>query len=121
MPEARCVFCDVIGGRLPGDIRYEDDEIVVFDNHLDWVPVMLLLAPRRHMTQTELWGSGDLIARMASLAVRMGREHSPGGFRVLSNFGQDALQTQHHGHLHVLGGAYLGLYLVPPLDGSPSC
>ena len=83
MPDALCVFCDIIAGRLPGTIRYEDDEIVVFDNHLDWVPVMLLLAPRRHMTQTELWGSGGLIARMASLAVRMGQEHSPGGFRVL--------------------------------------
>ena len=111
MPGDPCTFCEVIAGRLPGNIRFEDDEIVVFDNHLGWVPVMLLLAPRRHMTQTELWGSGVLIARMASLAVRMGQEHSPGGFRVLSNFGRDALQTQGHGHLHVLGGAYLGLYV----------
>ena len=111
MPADACTFCDIVAGRLPGNIRFEDDEIVVFDNQLEWVPVMLLLAPRRHMTQTELWGSGALIARMASLAVRMGREHSPGGFRVLSNFGPDALQTQAHGHLHVLGGAYLGLYV----------
>ena len=111
MTDAFCTFCEVIAGRLLGNIRYEDDEIVVFDNHLDWVPVMLLLAPRHHMSQTEMWGRAPLIARMASLAVRMGQEHSPDGFRILSNFGDDALQTQPHGHLHVLGGAPLGLYV----------
>ena len=111
MSDESCTFCDVIARRLPGTIRYEDDEIVVFDNQLDWVPVMLLLAPRRHMSQEELWRSGPLMSHIASLAVRMGREHSPNGFRLLSNFGPDALQTQPHGHLHVIGGTYLGLYV----------
>jgi histidine triad (HIT) family protein len=114
MADESCTFCDVIARRLPGTIRYEDDEIVVFDNHLDWVPVMLLLAPRRHMSQEELWRSGPLMSRIASLAVRMGREHAPNGFRLLSNFGHDALQTQPHGHLHVIGGTYLGLYVRRP-------
>ena len=74
---------------------------------------MLLLAPRRHMSQEDLWRSGPLMSQISSLAVRMGLEHSPKGFRVLSNFGRDALQTQRHGHLHVIGGTYLGLYLRP--------
>lgn len=113
MEDESCTFCDVISRRLPGMIRYEDDDLVVFDNHLDWVPVMLLLAPRRHMSQEELWRSGPLMSQISSLAVRMGREHSPDGFRVLSNFGDDALQTQTHGHLHVIGGTFLGLYLRP--------
>ena len=107
-----CTFCEIVAGRLPAQIHYEDDEIVVFDNHLDWVPVMLLLVPRRHMSQRELWNSGPLMSRMASLAVRMGQEHSPDGFRILSNFGRDALQTQQHGHLHVLGGSRLGRYVT---------
>ena len=85
--------------------------MVVFDNQLTWAPVMLLLTPRSHMTQTELWSSGSLLARLGALAVRMGEEHCPNGFRVISNFGDDALQTQPHGHLHVVGGAPLGLYV----------
>ena len=72
---------------------------------------MLLVVPRRHMTQDELWGSGLLMSKLAALAVRMGHDFAPDGFRVLSNFGDDALQTQSHGHIHVIGGQFLGRYV----------
>ena len=109
-----CTFCEIVAGRLPSRTHYDDGEIVVFDNHLHWVPVMLLVVPRTHMTQTELWTCGPVLSKMAALAVRMGNEHCPNGFRIMSNFGPDALQTQHHGHMHVLGGTHLGLYVRPP-------
>ena len=106
-----CTFCEIAAKRLPSRVRYEDDEIVVFENRLDWVPLMWLVAPRQHLTQTELWNDGCLLSKLGALAVRLGQEHSPSGFRILSNFGPDALQTQDHGHLHLLGGAYLGHYV----------
>ena len=106
-----CTFCGIVSGRLPSRIRYQDDDILVFYNQLDWVPLMLLVVPKRHVSQQELWASGDLLAAMGKLAVRLGEESCPNGFRVLSNFGSDGLQTQPHGHLHVIGGAPLGLYL----------
>ena len=109
-----CTFCEIVAGRLPSRTHYDDGEIVVFDNHLDWVPVMLLVVPRTHMTQTELWTCGPVLSNMAALAVRMGNERCPDGFRIMSNFGPDALQTQHHGHMHVLGGTHLGLYVRRP-------
>ena len=34
----------------------------------------------------------------------------PNGFRIVSNFGYDGLQTQSHAHIHILGGAFLGHY-----------
>ena len=106
-----CTFCEIVAGRLPSRTRYEDDELVVFDNQLDWAPVMLLLVPKRHITQAELWSNGLLLSKLGSLAVSLGHQRCPNGFRILSNFGRDALQTQHHGHLHVIGGARLGLYV----------
>ena len=106
-----CTFCEIAATRLPARVRYQDDEVVVFDNQLTWAPVMLLLIPRIHLTQAELWSSGHLLSRLGALAVRMGNERCPDGFRVISNFGDDALQTQRHGHLHVVGGAPLGLYV----------
>ena len=111
LTDGRCTFCDIVSGRIPANIRHEDDDVVVFDNALEWVPVMLLLVPRRHMSQTELWSDGTLLAKIGALAVRLGHEHCPNGFRILSNFGHDALQTQLHGHLHVVGGSPLGLYV----------
>jgi histidine triad (HIT) family protein len=114
MESAPCTFCEIVAGRLPSQIHYSDDEIVVFDNQLRWLPVMMLIVPRQHLTQSELWSSGSLMSRMGDMAVRLGDQHCPAGFRVLSNFGPDALQTQPHGHLHVIGGADLGLYIRRP-------
>jgi histidine triad (HIT) family protein len=111
MEKALCTFCEIIAGRLPSRMRYEDDTLVVFENLLDWVPVMLLVVPREHVTQTELWTRPPVLSKMGSVAVRIGEELCPDGFRVLSNFGRDALQTQDHGHLHVVGGAPLGRYV----------
>ena len=112
MESPYCTFCEIVAGRLPARVRYEDDAVVVFNNQLDWVPVMLLLVPREHLTQAEMWSCGPLLSRMGALAMRLGDEHCPNGFRVLSNFGHEALQTQPHGHLHVIGGDRLGLYVT---------
>lgn len=111
MSAAICTFCEIVSGRQPANVRYEDEDILVFDNRLDWAPVMLLVVPKLHMTQTELWTSGNLFARMSSLAVAMGEQHCPDGFRLLSNFGPDGMQSQSHGHLHVVGGQRLGPYV----------
>lgn len=106
-----CEFCEIINGNLPSSIRYQDEDVLVFQNKLNWVPVMLLAVPREHMSQQELWLDAALISKIGALSVNLGNIHSPDGFRLLSNFGDDALQTQPHGHLHIVGGARLGLYI----------
>ena len=111
-----CVFCRIISGDLPRAIRYEDDDLVVFRNALQWAPVMWLVAPRRHLSQLDFWRS-PLFPRAARLATEIGEADAPNGFRVVSNFGADAAQSQPHGHLHVLGGADLGLYMDWPGKG----
>ncbi|PZC47382.1 MAG: histidine triad (HIT) family protein [Chloroflexi bacterium] len=105
-----CVFCEIIAKRSPANFRYEDDDLIVIDNQLTWVPVMLMVIPRQHMTQEELWRS-PLMPRASGLAVEMGEKYCPRGFRLLSNFGRNAMQSQPHGHLHVLGGTFLGHYV----------
>ena len=83
--------------------------MIVIRNVLRWVPVMLLAIPKRHMTQAELWTDAT-VAKVARAAVRLGAEHCPEGFRLVANFGHHAMQSQNHGHLHILGGTYLGDY-----------
>ena len=102
-----CVFCDIIAHKAPADILYEDDDLIVFRNRLSWVPIMLLSVPKQHISQPELWKN---LGRVGEIAVRMGQEHCPTGFRLLSNFGHDAMQSQQHGHVHILGGVFLGEY-----------
>lgn len=102
-----CVFCEIIAGREPAEVLYRDEDVIVFRNVLRWVPVMLLAVPVRHMRQHELWRD---MAKVAAVAVQMGERYCPSGFRLLSNFGFDALQSQEHAHVHVIGGTYLGHY-----------
>ena len=102
-----CTFCEIVARRESAEILYEDEEVVAFRNRLHWVPVMLLVVPRRHISQAELWRD---MGRVGEVAVSMGQRHCPNGFRLVSNFGFDAMQSQDHGHVHVLGGDFLGEY-----------
>ena len=102
-----CTFCEIVARREPAEVMYEDDEVMVFRNRLRWVPVMLLVIPKVHKAQGELWRD---MGRVGEVAVQMGEEHCPQGFRLLSNFGSDAMQSQEHGHVHILGGTFLGEY-----------
>jgi histidine triad (HIT) family protein len=102
-----CTFCQIVAHEAEAEILYEDDEVMVFRNRLRWVPVMLLVVPKAHRTQPELW---EDMGRVGEIAVRMGQTHCPRGFRILSNFGYEGMQSQEHGHVHVLGGTFLGEY-----------
>jgi histidine triad (HIT) family protein len=101
------VFCEIIAGREPAEVLYEDDDVIVFRNRLRWVPVMLLAVPKKHMTQRELWQDVGAVGRAA---VTMGETHCPNGFRLISNLGFDAMQSQEHAHIHIIGGTFLGEY-----------
>ncbi len=105
-----CVFCEITNYRdRDARIRYVDNDIMVIVNKLTWVPLMLLVMPKQHLSQMQMWSDG-LMPRLGDVAVEMGCIFSPNGFRILSNFGRDGLQSQSHGHLHVIGGTFLGQY-----------
>lgn len=108
-PDKRCVFCDIVAGTEPSIVIYQDDDVLVFRNRLRWVPIMLLAIPKVHMTQDQLWSS-MIVSKVASVAARIGRQECPKGYRLLSNFGHDAMQSVEHGHIHILGGIHLGPY-----------
>jgi len=109
-PGRPCVFCEIVAGREPARIRYVDDEFIVIVNRLTWAPVMLLAMPKAHIGQVALWSSGGMLERLGRIAVDLGCMFCPNGFRIVSNFGYDGLQTQSHAHIHILGGAFLGHY-----------
>src|SRR5436309_2296964 len=52
-----CVFCNIVAGREPAQVFYEDAEFTVFRNVLRWLPVMLLAVPKQHQSQDELWSN----------------------------------------------------------------
>jgi histidine triad (HIT) family protein len=104
-----CTFCDIVAHLLPSTQLFEDEDVLVINNILGWTPVMLLVLPKEHMNQQQLW-STPIIAKIGRVAVEMGELHCPDGYRIISNVGYNAMQSQKHGHIHVLGGTHLGQY-----------
>lgn len=103
-----CVFCNIVAGREPANVIYEDANYIVIQNVLRWAPIMLLAMTKEHRTQKQLW-SAD-IGEVGRIAAEIGEVFCPRGYRLLSNFGYDAMQSQEHGHLHIVGGTHLGPY-----------
>jgi histidine triad (HIT) family protein len=89
-------------------VVYEDEDVIVIHNILRWAPVMLLAMTKVHRTQLELWEND--ILKVGRVAAAVGAKLCPRGFRLLSNFGYDAMQSQEHGHVHIVGGTHLGPY-----------
>ena len=104
-----CIFCKIIAGTAPADFRYQSTEFIIIVNKLTWVPTMLLAIPTQHMSQQELW-KNPMLPKLSEQLINLGSRLAPCGFRILSNFGPDAMQSQKHAHIHLIGGVQLGPY-----------
>ena len=121
VPDADCTFCRIVAGQSPAKWISPPDTVVqsrlragwapgpdgggaaCFTNRLRWERVMLLAVPLGHLTQQEMWRE-PAIEAVARLAVRIGLDRCPEGFRLLSNFGRAAHQSQPHAHVHIVSG-----------------
>lgn len=44
-----CIFCKIINKEIPGDIVYEDEEILAFKDINPQAPVHILVIPKKHI------------------------------------------------------------------------
>lgn len=44
-----CIFCKIINREIPGDIVYEDEEILAFRDINPQAPVHILVIPKKHI------------------------------------------------------------------------
>ena len=63
---ANCVFCNITHYHdRDAKIWYVDNDIMVIRNRLTWVPVMLLVMPKQHLDQFDMWSNG-LMSRLGT-------------------------------------------------------
>ncbi|MDR1600383.1 MAG: histidine triad nucleotide-binding protein [Oscillospiraceae bacterium] len=114
--ESGCVFCGVARGEIPARILYEDDEIIAIQDVAPQAPVHALIMPKAHVTGlNQLDALSDAtLARLMRVASRLAQELGvrERGYRIVSNCGQDACQSQPHLHIHLLGGRAMGAELA---------
>lgn len=106
-----CIFCQIVAGKLPGDIVYRDDEILAFRDVNPQAPVHLLVIPRKHIASLAQAGEEDtpLMGRLVGVANKLARQEgiAKSGYRLVINCGQQGGQLVPHLHLHLLGGRQL--------------
>ena len=106
-----CLFCKIINGDIPSAKVYEDEKVYAFRDIAPQAPVHVLVIPKKHVASVAAIDELDDATVAACLrACRKVAELeglTEGGFRVVSNCGDDACQSVHHLHFHILGGEQL--------------
>ena len=105
-----CIFCAIINGDIPSKKVYEDSLCYAFLDINPQAPVHCLVVPKEHIPSVD-GINGDNAATVAhiftvipKIAAELGLS---GGYRVVSNVGEDGCQSVKHLHFHVLGGRRL--------------
>jgi len=95
---------------------YEDDFVFAFRDIAPQAPVHILIVPKEHVASSVADVSEDNslhAAKCLEAAAKIAKsEGLTGGFRLITNSGQDGGQTVFHLHFHLLGGRSLGTILV---------
>ena len=110
-----CLFCKIIAGDIPSTKVYEDDQILAFRDIAPQAPAHILVVPKTHIADCNgitAENSGVVAHIFAAIPQIAAAEGLTGGYRVVSNCGEDAGQTVQHLHFHILGGKKLALEMA---------
>ncbi len=105
-----CLFCAIINGDIPSKKVYEDESCYAFLDINPQAPVHCLVVPKQHISSADeinAENSGAVSAifeAIPKIASELGLE---GGYRIVSNIGENGCQSVKHLHFHILGGKKL--------------
>lgn len=105
---SECLFCAISAGDIPADVVHSDADAVVFRDISPQAPLHVLVIPRVHYANAAELAADDaaLAGRLLALAGRVAEQEgvAEGGYRIVTNTGDEAGQSVRHVHFHVLGG-----------------
>ena len=105
---SECLFCKIRDGEIPGDIVYENEHVLAFNDINPVAPTHILIIPKEHiptlndLEENNTQTMGELF--LAAKAIASKEALSDSGYRTVFNCNEDAQQTVFHIHLHLIGG-----------------
>ena len=106
-----CLFCEIAAGNIPSARVYEDELVYAFRDIAPQAPVHVLIIPKKHIESAQALTSEDdaLLCHMFACARKIAESEgvAASGYRLITNVGNDAGQSVHHLHLHLIGGKTL--------------
>ena len=110
-----CLFCKIAAGVIPSTKVYEDELVLAFRDIAPQAPTHILVIPKAHISGMSELGAENaaLAGHCLAVAAQVAKaEGLTNGYRIVSNCGDDAGQTVHHLHFHILGGRKLSLEMA---------
>ncbi len=110
-----CLFCKIVAGEIPSAKVYEDENILAFRDIAPMAPTHILVIPKAHIPSVNgitAENSAVVAHIFETIPTIAAQEGLTGGYRVVSNCGDDAGQTVHHLHFHILGGKKLNVEMA---------
>ena len=100
-----CLFCKIIAGEIPAEIKFENEEVIAFADINPQAPVHILIVPKSHVENAaELAAKSPVgLSALFAAADQLAIESGLTGYRTVFNTGADAGQSVFHAHLHLLG------------------
>ncbi len=105
-----CLFCKIIEGTIPSKKAYEDEKCLAFYDIAPQAPVHILVIPKLHIPSVDgvTEENSEYVAHIFEVIPKIAKEVGlSGGYRVISNCGDDACQSVKHLHFHIVGGIQL--------------
>ena len=101
-----CLFCKIAGGEIPSTKVYEDDQVYAFYDIDPQAPTHFLVIPKAHIASVAEVDGGNsaVVAHIFEVIAKVARELGLDSYRIVSNIGEQAGQSVHHLHFHVLSG-----------------
>ena len=112
---SNCLFCKIVAGEIPSTKVYEDETVLAFRDIAPQAPTHILVVPKAHIESCNGITADNRaeVAHIFEVIPQIARaEGLETGYRVVSNCGDDAGQTVHHLHFHILGGKKLALEMA---------
>ena len=104
----KCIFCQIISGKLPSKPIFESENIIVIPDINPAADIHLLIVPKKHITAMGDITSeyGELLVEIYQTVKRLVKDNNltDNLYRVVVNGGK----AQHipHLHFHFLGGQW---------------
>lgn len=103
-----CLFCKIAAHEAPATFRFEDDEVMAFDDIYPKAPIHILIVPKQHepesmnVVQKE---HSELLIKLFDVARNLAAENGcdTAGYKLLFNVGEGGGQSVPHLHLHLIG------------------
>ncbi|MBQ2909026.1 MAG: histidine triad nucleotide-binding protein [Clostridia bacterium] len=106
-----CLFCKFVSGEFATTKVFENDDFIIIRDINPQAANHFLAIPKKHyklladMTEEDSLTLGRILKTIPTLEDLLGLN---GGYRLVINQGDDAGQTVHHLHIHILSGQKMG-------------